>query len=244
MKIGIISDVHANAPALRTVLSELPSVDAIYHCGDIVGYNPYPGEVLDIFESENIISIQGNHDSIISNQSWIPSDPSDCSPEMRQRSILSITAHRAAEWTYNQLREDQLEFLKSLPREIYLKEHGIRLVHGAPGSQTKRLYPDDYSAALLNSDQILIHGHTHIQFQSSFPQGVVGNPGSVGFPRDGSPDAAYAILTIEGGQVALDFNRVPYPVSEVRAAIEEVRIPNQLATWLESGSVEGERVEN
>ncbi|PIV70431.1 MAG: metallophosphoesterase, partial [Euryarchaeota archaeon CG01_land_8_20_14_3_00_38_12] len=49
MKLGIISDVHSNLIALKKVLSELKDVGMIIHAGDIVGYNPYPNEVVKIF---------------------------------------------------------------------------------------------------------------------------------------------------------------------------------------------------
>jgi predicted phosphodiesterase len=62
MKIGIISDVHSNIVALKKVLSKLKDIEMIIHAGDVVGYNPYPNETIQVFREKNIFSILGNHD--------------------------------------------------------------------------------------------------------------------------------------------------------------------------------------
>ncbi|MFB6199178.1 MAG: metallophosphoesterase, partial [Halobacteriaceae archaeon] len=66
MELGLISDVHGNQPALEAVLADMPDVDQVYHCGDAIGYNPFPHRVLETFDDEGIVSIQGNHDRKIS----------------------------------------------------------------------------------------------------------------------------------------------------------------------------------
>ena len=64
MLIGLISDVHSNIVALEAVLLEMDylGVKIILHAGDIVGYNPYPDETIELFKKKKIISILGNHD--------------------------------------------------------------------------------------------------------------------------------------------------------------------------------------
>ena len=49
MKYALISDVHSNLPALEAVLEDVDArtdVGATYHLGDLVGYAPWPNEVV------------------------------------------------------------------------------------------------------------------------------------------------------------------------------------------------------
>ena len=64
MKVGVVSDIHANAPALRVVLNDLAdrNVDQVLCAGDVVGYYPFPNEVISLLQEHNIRSIVGNHD--------------------------------------------------------------------------------------------------------------------------------------------------------------------------------------
>ena len=62
MRILVISDVHANLPALRAVIDEAGVADLVIHAGDIVGYNPYPNEVIELLKGVGARSVMGNHD--------------------------------------------------------------------------------------------------------------------------------------------------------------------------------------
>ena len=66
MKYALISDIHANLPALEAVLADIerrPDVDATYHLGDLVGYAPWPNEVVGLLRQHGIAGIAGNYDS-------------------------------------------------------------------------------------------------------------------------------------------------------------------------------------
>jgi predicted phosphodiesterase len=66
VKYALISDIHSNLPALETVLEDIDSqegVDAIYHLGDLVGYAPWPNEVVALIRERGIPGIAGNYDS-------------------------------------------------------------------------------------------------------------------------------------------------------------------------------------
>jgi predicted phosphodiesterase len=77
MLIGLISDVHSNIVALKAVLEELDELEVkiILHAGDIVRYNPYPDETIDLFKKKKIVSILGNHD-----RAFMIGDTSDFNP--------------------------------------------------------------------------------------------------------------------------------------------------------------------
>jgi putative phosphoesterase len=220
MQVGLISDVHANAPALRAVLDDLPPVDRIIHAGDVVGYGGFPRAVIDIFEEHGIESIQGNHD----------------------RGVLGEfhdDFHRipktAALWTTEHLREDELSFIAELPVETDFFDGHVHVAHGAPGQPNTYTYPVDFDGSLIGDEEVLVLGHTHEQAMQSFEEGTVVNPGSVGLPRDGDPRAAYALLDCESWTV--DLHRVEYNIEAAQAAIHENELPDELIEGLEHGEL-------
>src|SRR5207253_8758827 len=65
MKIGILSDVHASLAALETVLAAIGTVDALWVCGDTVGYGPDPSDVLALLVERKATIVAGNHDRAV-----------------------------------------------------------------------------------------------------------------------------------------------------------------------------------
>jgi len=220
MRVGLISDVHANRPALDAVLGAMPDVDALVHAGDVVGYGPFPSDVIERFRDEGIVSIQGNHD----------------------RAVLGTfhdNFHRipktAAQWTTERLTDDELAYLDALPVERELAGGRLKVVHGAPGNPNTYTYPEDFSADLLGEESVLAVGHTHLQAKASFDAGTVVNPGSVGLPRDGDWRAAYAVVDLDAGTV--DLRRVEYPREETQEALAANDLPEVLIDGLEHGEL-------
>src|SRR3954471_8748642 len=65
MRVALISDIHANLAALEAVLDDLPPVDRIVCCGDLVGYYDQPNEVCALLRDRGIDCIRGNHDAYV-----------------------------------------------------------------------------------------------------------------------------------------------------------------------------------
>ncbi len=68
MRYALISDIHGNLPALEAVLADIDKrddVDGIYHLGDLVGYAPWPNEVVALLREHRINGIAGNYDSTV-----------------------------------------------------------------------------------------------------------------------------------------------------------------------------------
>ncbi|MFC6722916.1 metallophosphoesterase family protein [Halobium palmae] len=235
MKFGLISDVHGNQPALEAVLTDMPSVDRIYHCGDAVGYNPFPHRVLETFANEEIISIQGNHDRKIStdvNSMGTATEPDSGDDAEFQPSEL---ARATGVWTHEQLTAEEMEYLAGLPAELTVENGTVKVVHGRPEDQDGRLYPEDYGLYLFGDESILVHGHTHVQHAEQFDDRLLVNPGSVGQPRDGDPRAAYAVIDLETPTATL--HRVPYPIESVVRKIQQTSLPDTVGLWLEHGEI-------
>ena len=100
MKIGLLSDIHGNLPALRAVLNDMPSVELLICSGDIVGYYADPDEVCSLLKERGVLSIRGNHDAYVIGELHPCPDKSE--------------AYRTA-WTRLHLSQESIHWLKSLP---------------------------------------------------------------------------------------------------------------------------------
>jgi putative phosphoesterase len=221
-RIGLISDVHGNLPALEAVLDDMPAVDRLLHAGDVIGYNPWPREVIERFERESVDSILGNHDrALLGDQTF----------------AFNSMAGRAVDWTESALDARHLAYLEGLPVEERFVDGRVHVAHGAPGTPDRYTYPDAFHADLLpDGADALVLGHTHVQGDRSFDEGVVVNPGSVGQPRDGDPRSGYGVLTLDDGGVQdVSLYRVEYPIHEVQRKVEEYGLPQRIADRLGEG---------
>ena len=224
MLVGLISDVHSNAVALKAVLSKLDKigVEKILHAGDMIGYNPYPDETVELFREYKIISIMGNHERAL-----ITGDISDFNP----------CAADALMWTKTAISPENFEYIKELKNRehISLEKTRIVLIHGSPRDVDEYIFPENVSAHFLASTKadILVLGHTHVQFKKDYSLGIVLNPGSVGQPRDENPEAAFAVLDTATGEIKL--HRTSYDVEKVIEDMQKAHLPEKLGLRLRFG---------
>lgn len=229
MLVGIISDVHANAPALSSILSDFKGlgVTTIIHAGDIIGYGPYPNETIRLFRDWNIYSILGNHDRAL-----ISGDVRKFSPHAAQ----------ALRWTDRTVSVQERDYIKGLNESEVVIIDGIRigLFHGSPRNRDERVAYGDLAvrrvmpAFLAKTNcKVVVLGHTHKQFKLKFPEGMVVNPGSVGQPRDGNPKAAFALLDTKTLDVTL--HRADYNYRQVIIDITQAQLPAELSLRIVNG---------
>ena len=207
MRVAALYDVHGNLPALAAVLAEVDvlGVDAIVAGGDIAS-GPMPVETLDTLRARGAWCVRGNADRVLDlrganeGETWV----------------------RARHWVADRLGEERLAFLAALPLDLTVEVGGIgrvRFCHGAPGSDELTitpLTPDDRLRGLLAGveEDVVVCGHTHVQFDRTVDGIRVVNAGSVGAPYEAQPGAYWALLD---GDVEL--RRTPYDVEAAAAAI-------------------------
>jgi putative phosphoesterase len=218
MRVGLLSDVHSNRVALDAVLEDMPAVDALACAGDVVGYNPWPADCVDAVRERSIPTVMGNHDRAVAEDSAFR---------------FNSMARAGVEHARRELDDDRLEWLASLPDERTVLDGRVKLVHGHPDDPDRYTYPEEFSASMLEDEELLVLGHTHVQGYEAFEEGIVCNPGSVGQPRDGDPRAAYAIADLEEGEI--DERRVEYDVDAVADAVERAGLPERIASRLYEG---------
>jgi putative phosphoesterase len=218
MLVGVISDVHANKPALDAVLDDMPPVDALVCAGDVVGYNPWPGEAVDALRDREVPTVVGNHDRAVVTDT-----------DFRFNSMAGAGVRYARE----QLRDAQLAWLRGLPTERTEFDGRVKLVHGHPDDPDRYTYPELFSPDMLDEEDVLVMGHTHVQGHEVYDEGIVLNPGSVGQPRDGDPKAAYALVDLD--EMVVDERRVAYDIEAVVEAVEAAGLPADVGTRLRKG---------
>ncbi|MFC7176648.1 metallophosphoesterase family protein [Halosegnis marinus] len=218
MLVGLVSDIHGNKPALDAVLDDMPAVDALACAGDVVGYNPWPGACVDAMRERDAVSIRGNHDRAVVTETGFS---------------FNSMAGAGVEHARDRLTDRQFAWLDALPTERTAFGGRVKLVHGHPDDPDRYTYPGLFSERLLGDEDVLVMGHTHVQHHERYDAGVVVNPGSVGQPRDGDPDAAYALLDTETLEV--EERRVAYDVERVVARVREEGLPDEIGTRLRKG---------
>lgn len=222
MRLGVISDVHANVVALQAVLDDLPSVDDLVCAGDLVGYNPWPAECVEVVREACSATVEGNHDRNVPTPGQYAHNP---------------MARAGLELANDRLSDDQKAWLRGLPRRVSLGDDRVLLVHDHPEHRDRYVYPGEFPALapyLVDYDAIVL-GHTHVQGTEEVADGHVVNPGSVGQPRDGDPRAAYAVLDIDAREVAVTLHRVAYDVEAVREAVAAAGLPERTGNRLIRG---------
>jgi putative phosphoesterase len=220
MRVGLISDIHANRPALDAVLADLPEVDEVVCAGDVVGYNPWPADCVDRVRDVARVTVEGNHDRNV---------------ETPERYRANRMAQAGLEHAREHLDEARLAWLRGLPERETLYDDRLLLVHSHPTRTGRYVYPDEFPAVaeVAGEYEAVVLGHTHAQHAAIHEGTLVCNPGSVGQPRDGDPRAAYAVLDTES--MTADLHRVAYDVDEVREAVAEAGLPERTAARLARG---------
>jgi len=239
MRIAVLSDIHANLPALDAVLAHAGQVDAVWHLGDVVGYGPDPDGVIARLRDVGAVGVRGNHDAAAAGGSEID--------------WFNPDARRAMEWTRTAINAESVAWLESLPERRRLET--CELVHGSPREPLWE-YVTSPAVARDNLDlldaPIGLHGHTHVPVAFVEDGGKVEhldpgdgaslglegrralvNPGSVGQPRDGDPRSSYLILDPRAG--SLTWHRVAYDIEAVQSAMRAVGLPGFLVSRLSIG---------
>lgn len=189
MRIGLMSDIHANLDNLLTALAlfSAQGVEMILCAGDLVGGGADGDDVVDIIREREIPCVLGNHDEAA---------PRD------QEYIRKWYAETEPMDAPDLLREETMTFLKALPRTraLSIGERRLFVAHGTPWSNTTYLYPTS-DASLVDravseaAADVLILGHTHTPMCRQAGTTWIVNPGSVdGNRTDRRPSCAVMTL--------------------------------------------------
>ena len=250
MRYALISDIHANLPALEAVLADIRSrtvPDAVLHLGDLVGYAPWPNETVSLIREAGIPGVAGNYDSTTA------TDYKHCGcryEDPRQEEL----SHISYEWTREHVSSDTRRYLEALPFRIDLRPLGghlsgptVTLVHGNATLNTVYVTEDRTDAFLgkmsetvgARAGDVICFGHTHKPWHRTVGGVQFINTGSVGRPKDGDSRAGYVVLDVSasdaGTIITPEFVRVEYDAHRAARAIRESELPDEFAEFLLTG---------
>ena len=250
LRVGIVSDIHANLAAFEAVLVDMGRVDALWCLGDLVGYGPDPNECVELLRRHEHTCVVGNHDL--------------AALGMLDTDTFNRDAATAVEWTMRVLSERTRLYLSALPERVVVEP--FTLVHGSPRQPVWEYILSDAQAipnfAHFETAGCLV-GHTHVPAlyiaESRGPDAggwqrgqvlgrvpgpgdtvkvdgqhrMIANPGGVGQPRDGDPRAAYAVY--DGDTRTLEWRRAEYPIDVTQQRMREFGLPIRLIERLSYG---------
>ena len=252
MRLGILSDIHSNLPALEAVLADVETVgvDELWCLGDVVGYGAEPDACARLVEERCAVCLVGNHDLAVLDELDL--------------GAFSPAAAAAVRWTREEIGEDALEFLSGLAPADETRE--VALYHASPRDPVWEyvLWPDQAAECLAaQAARVSLVGHSHVALfflaggngsvPSDLPEeGTVRgaqaaggthldlgqgrwlvNPGSVGQPRDRDPRAAWLELDTEAWTAT--YHRVEYEIDRAAEAIAATDLPQHLGRRLYLG---------
>jgi putative phosphoesterase len=232
MKIALISDIHANLPALQAVLKHAitQEVSTVWALGDYLGYGAFPNEVIRLLVQVNALCIIGNYDQKV------------LGFDEKYINFKAPIKYTSFSWTYAHLNNYSRLFLESLPNQriITKKNRDFLLVHGSPTSVDDYITPDTdewilNEYAQLSSADYILCGHSHIPFTRHIGNKWFINPGSVGMVEDLNPKASYMILEITKKQVSIFHFRIAYDVNRAVRGIKEAGLPDEFAIMVQEG---------
>jgi len=238
VRVGLLSDIHANLVALEAVLAALGKVDALWVTGDSVGYGPDPGDTLALLRERRALLVQGNHDRAVATGEGLEF--------FHDRAADAALLHQR--W----LSSEDRDALAALP--TVAKADRFTLCHGSLRDPLWEYVTTARVASatlqLAETDHCC-NGHTHIPalFRLTadgakathvvegtayrLDERTLINAGSVGQPRDGDPRASYAVIDTEAGTAT--FYRASYRIDETQRRIRARGLPEMFADRLAFG---------
>ena len=256
MRLGIVSDIHANLPALEAVLADAESAgpDQLWCLGDVVGYGGQPDECASLVAERCALCLVGNHDLAVLGE--------------LDESAFSPAAAAAVRWTREVAKPETIAFLRGLEPADEGRE--VALYHASPRDPVWEyvLWPDQAAECIAaQAARVSLVGHSHVALffvtaetgarteapgQAIEPPHVAKgaqagagtrldvsegcwliNPGSVGQPRDGDPRAAWLELDTDAWEVT--YHRTEYEIDRAADAIMASELPEHLAKRLYVG---------
>jgi predicted phosphodiesterase len=248
MRYALISDIHGNLPALEATLSHMDELgedapDTVYHLGDLVGYAPWPDEVVALLRERHIAGVAGNYDSTTATGY----EHCGCKYEDPRQEELS---HRSYEWTLANTSPETKAWLGGLPFRLDLRPRGghrsgprLILVHGNPILNTVYWTENRSDAFCLKMadhlgagvGDVVAFGHTHKPWHREVGGIHFVNTGSVGRPKDGDWRAGYVVVEMGEEDPVVEFHRVEYNVERAATAIRGSELPDEFGDFLETG---------
>lgn len=226
--LAILADIHGNLPALRAVLADLEKApyDHLILAGDLIMNGPAPAETLACIRALQVPTLFGETDQAVLEAG-------------RGNGTQAL-----ARWTADQIGKEGLAYLETLsfsqvitPPGQASPETDLLIVHATPtdvaaflilqpnplDSRCATCTPEAEASNLLGEPRarLILRGHLHYASSGFVGGRQLTSIGAVGFPFDGNPQAAYALVTWDGNFWKVTHRRVSYDLESAIAAVKQ-----------------------
>lgn len=217
MKVGVITDIHNNLEALKSILCYFKeqSCEQIFCCGDIIGIGPEPEETVQLLMSvPNLVAVKGNHDDYLINGL----------PEFAAEINMAEEEFAHHQWEHSRLSNQSIEYLKGLPFSQDIELEGVKITIVHYGMKNKREFasfkfnPTIEDCKSLFSDiraDVILYGHDHELSINQNESVLYANFGSLGCPGKEKNTARAGILTLDKGKFTYEKIKIEYNVEKV-----------------------------
>ncbi|HZR38759.1 MAG TPA: metallophosphoesterase family protein [Ktedonobacteraceae bacterium] len=232
-KIAVLTDVHANLPALQAALRDLEQegYDRLIHTGDAIGIGPFPAETLEtLLAVPNISFIMGNHDA------WFAQGL----PDLQAASYLPSWFPAHLQWTLAALNPDLRPVLAQWPYLLQENIEGVKItfLHYALDLSGRDFVTPVFEPTPATLDRLfadydsdlIFYGHHH-PFSDLQGRAHYINPGSLGCYTKAV--ARYALVLLENGQATIEHRSIPYDQSPLFQAYELRQVPGRETIYRE-----------
>lgn len=226
MRIIVMTDVHANLPALRAALKAInrDGYDIIVHTGDAIGIGPYPAECLELLlNTPNVCFVMGNHDSYFVNGLPKP-----------QPSWMSDAEVQHQLWTHERLDPGLRTTIARWPYCLDYESESTKVafLHYALTASQQDFIPVIRRPILTDLERVfsslnsalVFYGHDHFPFDAQGRTRYV-NPGSLGCSREAV--AMYCVAELSGGRFNIEHRTAVYDSTDLFRAFEERNVPGR-----------------
>ncbi len=240
MKLVVLTDIHGNLEAFKSVLKEIEKInpDRIISLGDNVGYGADPELVMTLLKKHTIESVLGNHEFAVINDKFI--------------NWFNPSAQIAVNYTKKNISDSSVAEIKTFKKSMITEN--LRFVHGAPLNAVSvylfQISDEKLMRTLDKMDEsICFAGHTHdlglIEYDGKILKRIplkrgitilnrdykyIVNTGSVGQPRDGDNSAKFILF--DTASYCLDVRFVPYNYKRAAEKIIDAGLPTTYADKL------------
>lgn len=223
-RILLISDIHANFPALEAVAKHCGAADfdLILNCGDSTVYATFPNETLDWLRAYRALSILGNTDRKVLQ---LLKGKVMKKPKLEEKRVMYA-------WTAQNLAPENRQLLAGFENKAIIEAEGykIGMFHGSPEDNDEFLFYDTptfrFQKLSKKTDcDIVLVGHSHSPFHKKVCDVHFINPGAAGRMFDSNPDASYATLDLSPDAVKVRLHRCPYDIGKVIKGLRDNKLP-------------------
>jgi predicted phosphodiesterase len=239
-RLAFIGGIYSNYPALVATLADIErrGVDGSWFLGDLGAFGPHPNRVPELLIEKQIPGIQGNYEESLS------SGASDCNcgyTDPRDNAYAQISYDYTAANTADALKR----WMGTLPREIRMDVGGLRILlsHGSPRRINEFLWHSTSSEPFLerlceeSRADVILCTHSGLQWHRRLERNRhVVNAGVIGRPaNDGRTNVWYTLLTVERGEVSVEFVPIDYDHQTLAREMRAEHLPAEFIETIETG---------